>query len=801
MREIGFVKSFVSKNNYGLIITENGKEIFVHINDILSNPTKLKKGKIVTYAVALNARKNLEKAIEVKVIDDESDDLIKSLSEKPESKYWIQALSIHLEKLPFSDALSILKEKLVTIQDHIQKQNFIKNLNPKFFKNNIDIRTILDNDSRAEVCLTLLNLNETSEEEALGLMEEVLESIRGTTTFSQYYFQLSQHYFQRIPQKYLTRYKHYRIKLDNDNYIIIIKKMLEEYLRESKNIDALIDEFESFTNTNFFVASDAWNRLPEKVYEKRPDLIKKLSLDRQFELIKKNILMETENMQHDKLLECMRLIPSLKNDTLYDQLPQKYYEIYKDIRNELPLSKHFAILNKIYLLADNGDKADQRREFIDQITKEFKENNFNLEDEEWFNLVPKDILFDTLIWPLLQQKTKLLLLLETKVYNQNNVEEIEDLVITANTDEQQEMLSLLSDDIFALSKKTLPLLDPLRHAKIIWDGKTQINQIWQDLNSKTKMYLIYRSIKEGKSIEFLWNNSEETDIKVKVTTLLLQAKNNQIEGTVAFEKVHNLLQEFVVEKAWDSDENLDFYTLLPNCISHLVDYCETKPWPTEEDRVAGRIRTSRFFCPRGKGKCNPLSEISTANSGYWNLFGARLYPDMNLSWENWSLIELLEYSGIVPSLHDLTNSFEYVPKFSGWINRLNEIRSRLKCSYCNVTMIPNRKYSKHLAAYNQTIVSCSNRSHNHDSNIYLSHCWACREIIDSRESIIRVENYYLCIHCASGPKKSTNYTQGSICPKCGSRKISSIDQRSRKCNEINCLHNFTIPSSKYLTGF
>lgn len=746
MREIGFVKSFESKNNYGLIIKENGKEIFVNINDITSNPKKFKEGKIVTYEVALNARKNLEKAIDVKVIDDESDDLIKSLSEKSESKYWIQALSVYLEKLPFPDALSILKEKLVTIQDDIQKQNFIKNLDPKFFKNNIDLRTILDNDSRAEVCLRLLNLNETSEEEGLGLMEEVLESIRGTTTFGQ-------HYFQRIPQKYLTRYKHYRIKLDNDNYIIIIKKMLEEYLRESKNIDALIDEFESFTNTNFFVASDAWNRLPEKVYEKRPDLIKKLSSDRQFELIKKNILMESENMQHDKFLECVRLIPSLKDDTLYDQLPQKYYEIYKDIRNELPLSKHFAILNKLYLIPDYGDKANQRREFIDQICKKYTGTNFTLEDEEWFNLIPKDILLDTLIWPLLQQKTKLLLLLETKVYNQNNIKEIEDLVIATNANDQQEMLILLSDDIFVLSKKTLPLLNPQRHAKIIWDGKTPLNQIWQDLNSKTKMYLIYRSLKEGKSIEFLWNNSEETDIKVKVTTLLLQAKNNQTEGTVAFEKAHNLLQEFVIEKAWDSDESLDFYPLLPDCSSQLVEYCETKPWPTEEDRVSGKNRTSRFFCPRGKGKCNPLSEISDTNLDYWNLFGARLYPDMNLSWEKWSLIELLEYSGIVPSLHDLSNSFEYVPKFCGWINRLNEIRSRLKCSYCTETMIPNRKYSKHLAAYNQTIVSCSNREPNHDFNIYLSHCWACREIIDSRECIIRVENYYLCIHCASGRKK------------------------------------------------
>ena len=67
-----------------------------------------------------------------------------------------------------------------------------------------------------------------------------------------------------------------------------------------------------------------------------------------------------------------------------------------------------------------------------------------------------------------------------------------------------------------------------------------------------------------------------------------------------------------------------------------------------------------------------------------------------------------------------------------------------------------------------------------------------------RECRIKVENYYLCVCCGSGPQKSSSYTQGTICPKCGSGNISSLDDRRKEC--ADCKHSFNIPSRHLLTG-
>ena len=96
-----------------------------------------------------------------------------------------------------------------------------------------------------------------------------------------------------------------------------------------------------------------------------------------------------------------------------------------------------------------------------------------------------------------------------------------------------------------------------------------------------------------------------------------------------------------------------------------------------------------------------------------------------------------------------------------------------------------------------TVASCSNDI-GHDTNIYFNHCWACREIIDSRESQIQVDGFYLCIHCGSGPQQSQTYTQGDVCPKCGKKDIRKEYDRDRICN--SCNHKFTVPSQWHLTG-
>lgn len=177
--------------------------------------------------------------------------------------------------------------------------------------------------------------------------------------------------------------------------------------------------------------------------------------------------------------------------------------------------------------------------------------------------------------------------------------------------------------------------------------------------------------------------------------------------------------------------------------------------------------------------------------------GARIYPNLELDWKDWSLLELLESCGVTPKHPELRTSDEYVNKVAGWINRLNEVRSHLGCSVCGQVMIPNYTYALNLlSAYRVTVFSCQQQGH--DQNIYLSHCWACEGFIDSRESHLRVEAYYLCLRCGSGPQRSEFYRQGDICPKCGAFELSETRTRIFKCEK--CGHSIYLPPTHKLTG-
>jgi hypothetical protein len=88
------------------------------------------------------------------------------------------------------------------------------------------------------------------------------------------------------------------------------------------------------------------------------------------------------------------------------------------------------------------------------------------------------------------------------------------------------------------------------------------------------------------------------------------------------------------------------------------------------------------------------------------------------------LAELLEESNLEAKLPELQNNDVYVLKLSWWVNRLIEIQDRMKCTVCNEIMIPDYRYAKNLAFYNSA--RCK---HNHHQPVYLTHCWACHQVI------------------------------------------------------------------------
>ncbi|MGB7710431.1 MAG: hypothetical protein WBL95_13015 [Microcoleus sp.] len=328
---------------------------------------------------------------------------------------------------------------------------------------------------------------------------------------------------------------------------------------------------------------------------------------------------------------------------------------------------------------------------------------------------------------------------------------------------------------------------------------------WPRFSKEAKIICIYRVLKYKintntffAELEKLKTEKPENEPLVKYVINILWAKDRPARRNEAFQKSHEFLQEWVIEQAWNSTEPLNLYPILPVCQPKKVDYCEGKPWPTEEDKASGAKKVSRAFCPRANKSCS-LFEPNTERNFSFGLEGARLYAECTQDWKDWSLLELLQATGVVPSLPDL-KSDEYVQKLSGWINRLNEIRDRLKCSVCSQTMTPNDKYSKALARYNMTVASCK-KGNGHDRNIYFNHCWACYQIIDSRESKIQLDGLYICIHCGSGAKKSLSYSQGDICPKCGTAEMKQKEEGSRFIQCSSCQHTIRLPAQQHLTGY
>ncbi|BAZ21837.1 hypothetical protein NIES4073_27150 [Kalymmatonema gypsitolerans NIES-4073] len=326
-------------------------------------------------------------------------------------------------------------------------------------------------------------------------------------------------------------------------------------------------------------------------------------------------------------------------------------------------------------------------------------------------------------------------------------------------------------------------------------------KLWQMLSPQAKKMCIHRAAKESENLSTilttlknLQHNNPENNLLVKCALKLLWTKEHPERGNEVFQQVDELLTQYVIEQAKSSTEFLELDPLLPYCqpTEVSVKYCEGKLWKTKEGTCA--------YCPRTRKRCELFEPNKRGNSNS-DLYGARIYAECSQDWRNWSLLELFKVAGIEPSLPGLKIPEDYVPKLAGWVNRINEIRSRLKCSVCKEIMPHNIEYAKFTAQFRVTVFSCKHGS-GHDYNIYLNECWGCGEIIDSRESKYQSpeDKYYICIHCGSGTQHSNNYTQGDICPKCGTlgMEVNKWNNRYRKCH--SCNHLIKLPDEKKLTG-
>ena len=318
------------------------------------------------------------------------------------------------------------------------------------------------------------------------------------------------------------------------------------------------------------------------------------------------------------------------------------------------------------------------------------------------------------------------------------------------------------------------------------ERQSLLPELWPYLKEDAKLLVIFWLAKEHHDIRLL-DGIQEEDFRVRAALTIITALKAPSLSDALFQHSHNLLQDYAIYQAMVTTDEVSLLALLPICRPGKVAWCEGRRWK--------KSGLDTVFCPRANQQCIPIGPDMTYAA---TLAGARIAANLELPIENWSLLELLAAAHIEPRLPDLRVAGDYVPKLAGWVNRLNEIRDRLRCRICHGMMTPNRAYAKHLARYNMTIASCPSGD-GHDQNVYLNHCWACREVIDSRDCLVQVEERYLCLKCGSGPQQSDWFTQGDRCPRCNAASMAFVrGSTGRRCGQ--CGHRIKLLPEWKLTG-
>ncbi|MBR3745672.1 MAG: hypothetical protein IKN27_01775, partial [Selenomonadaceae bacterium] len=255
-----------------------------------------------------------------------------------------------------------------------------------------------------------------------------------------------------------------------------------------------------------------------------------------------------------------------------------------------------------------------------------------------------------------------------------------------------------------------------------------------------------------------------------------------------FTEIFNLLVGKIKTIAENPDEATieetfkDFFKseaqLLPSCRKFHDDenciFCEAVTW---NKKVVGNDGKESFdlqsWCPRGR-----IAE-----------FCSRLFPKIELPAKDWSVIELMAKLNLVPRENLPENhkyNLEFFTRLGGEFNRIKDLLERIKCRKCGksmravkglatwkeITNLRKTAYGDHFAIFAATTFSCQNKNCSEkDELVYLSYCWHCGEIIDSRDNHVRIKGFYLCNKCGAGYRDfvgTDHYTifPGEICPSC-----------------------------------
>lgn len=327
---------------------------------------------------------------------------------------------------------------------------------------------------------------------------------------------------------------------------------------------------------------------------------------------------------------------------------------------------------------------------------------------------------------------------------------------------------------------------------------------WNWLSNKGKIYYLYRvaweALRDKASMvlpEFILENETHPFIRVLAQMMLPQGDLDK----ATFEQLDYRLNRMITV-SFENKETLDLYPLLPDCPLHKVKYCEGRIWYKDHERTNPNYKDREcesIWCPRGRGTCMHIGRYEEGILGY-----SHCYPRRGILWTQWTLTEYMKVCGIEANLPRLDYKEAYINRIAGWANRLEELLEIAKCSHCGKTMKAHEGYAKRFdAVFNATVFNCRETIgvqdeevlSKHDTDVYLSYCWACQKIIDSRVTRVKKHGMYLCRHCGNGPRdQRMRFKAGDVCPNCGEGPMKQHPIYNGKMFCESCKHTIQIVS-------
>ncbi|MEH1897261.1 MAG: hypothetical protein V7K94_18555 [Nostoc sp.] len=814
-KEVGTIKNFspnigrTNKNNYWFIECQYQDNTFLHKNEIHFLESDLKEGTLVKFELRKYGDKYRAKNVHLLDYTKETDsNILSRCLNHNDPKFCAFGFWGYLNNNSIEEAVSLANQKLSSFLPW-QKKRFLDYIPEAILLHYQarNIRQILPSDKQLELCLQLLP-DDLSIEIDTALREEIFNIISNIQDIN---LKICDEIISKVYKLYVN-YPEDRKRLNIKLHVKCLVELITN-IESASSRDILLSELrEILVHSKLDII---WISIPDYIILEQ-QIWPIASGDRRIGILVSQISNQQDLNYQDNIIKIAEILEDSAEEDI-----TKLISIFKHkdlVKSHDAILKFLPAVEQITILrARVNNNFSDNTNIISHIIKILAKTPSD-ELQVLLSKLPNSVKRWDGILEFLPPEEKILILLsklkeECQLENQDIVQKIGNVINAVSNEERIILIYLLPESVRYKEPilKSFHFLLPEDQIKLVWnfivDGSLFI---WYYLSRQAKILCVYRLAKENIKISIfltelkrIHNTSPENDDLIRCILKILWAKENPNQSNNVFKQVDELLINSVIKYAKNSTEPINIDPLLPYCkpIEVKVKYCEGKLWDKKEIQTAGepKIVTSAY-CPRVRKNCNLFEPNKKANSNF-GLYGARLSAECSQNWENWSLLELFKAVNIVPSLPDLKRPEDYLPKLSGWINRINEIRSRLKCSVCEDIMPHNIEYSKFSTKFRVTVFSCKH-GNGHDHNIYLNECWGCSAIIDSRESRYQSpeKNYYICIHCGSGTQHSKTYTQGDICPKCGTigMKVSLNNKRKRKCH--SCNHSIKLPEERKITG-